>query len=163
MTSWWPVYLVLAGAAVATLAVWWFFLRLPGPKPARLDIPSPHEIGGMLGLIQGRRVVLDPYHAPLACYGCMNSASYPTNGEKARYPGIPSGERACFFCIRNPERARDQREFEERTGGPMTTWYDGRPMQPQPLDLYCAVDRFAMIDPRRHPAVDLSSARAPGP
>ena len=48
----------------------------------------------------------------LVCYGCAHSAS------GAPYPGGPSGERPCHFCLRNREPT---------TSALPAVWYDGTP------------------------------------
>jgi hypothetical protein len=65
----------------------------------------------------------------LVCYGCAHSAG------GVSFPGQPSGERPCGFCVRN------------RTG--MTgsgTWYDGTPPVRSPMDCYQTID---MVDQHR--------------
>lgn len=70
-----------------------------------------------------------------ACSGCAHSAA------SEPYPGRPSGERPCGFCVRNPE-------LDATTGlaawfgdrGPL--WYDGEtPPFRTPMDCYIATDR----------------------
>jgi hypothetical protein len=65
------------------------------------------------------------------CSGCAHSAAY------AEFPGHPSGERPCGFCIRNPEGLADW--FGEK--GPL--WYDIKtPPHTIPMDCYIATDRL---------------------
>ena len=59
----------------------------------------------------------------LHCYGCGHSAA----GEK--FPGKPSGERPCCFCIRNPE-----------AGYEVKVWYDGSEPVRVPMDCYITMD-----------------------
>lgn len=67
----------------------------------------------------------------LPCTGCAHSAS------GAPFPGHPSGERPCGFCVRNPEGLADW--FGEK--GPV--WYDGKtPPHTVPMDCYIATDRL---------------------
>jgi hypothetical protein len=85
-------------------------------------------------------------HEELPCTGCAHSAS------GLPFPGRPSGERPCGFCVRNPDLKDGQEAldwFGER--GPM--WYDGStPPWKTPMDCYIATDRsqqqriFDMLD-----------------
>lgn len=78
---------------------------------------------------------------PLVCHGCAHSAG------SAAYPGSPSGERSCCFCVRNV-----QREEWRKDGGPhmkdgvygvsFTANYDNSPMRKCPMDCYIATDRL---------------------
>lgn len=62
----------------------------------------------------------------LCCYGCAHSAA----GEP--WPGRPSGERPCGFCIRNPlSHLTDQEDF---------AWYDGSEPVSVPMDCYQTLD-----------------------
>lgn len=70
----------------------------------------------------------------LHCYGCAHSAS------SEPFPSKPSGERPCFFCIRNPERVKWQTQFKERQGSELKEWYDGTPIAFYPLDAYQTLD-----------------------
>jgi len=63
----------------------------------------------------------------LHCYGCAHMAS------SVPFPGEPSGERPCHFCIRNPAtQAGDQRAVE--------VWYDGSEPVSVPMDCYHTID-----------------------
>jgi hypothetical protein len=59
----------------------------------------------------------------LFCYGCAHSAA------SEPFPGRPSGERPCCFCIRNPNPLLQ-----------VTTWYDGSSPVKFPMDCYHSSD-----------------------
>ena len=61
----------------------------------------------------------------LVCYGCAHSAAF------SEYPGCPSGERPCAFCVRNKERKNPPE---------VTEWYDGAPAIKIPMDCYHSMD-----------------------
>lgn len=62
----------------------------------------------------------------LCCYGCAHSNA----GEP--WPGQPSGERPCQFCIRNPlQHLSDEEEH---------VWYDGSEPVSIPMDCYNTLD-----------------------
>lgn len=62
----------------------------------------------------------------LRCYGCAHSsASDP-------WPGRPSGERPCQFCIRNPLHVQNVDDEH--------TWYDGSQPVSIPMDAYQTPD-----------------------
>ena len=75
----------------------------------------------------------------LVCYGCCHSAA------STDYPGGPSGERPCMFCIRNPDWEQGQKEFEKRTGHRLEVWYDGSPAVKIPMDCYHSLDMLDQI------------------
>lgn len=66
----------------------------------------------------------------LTCYGCCHSVS----GEP--FPGRPSGERPCHFCIRNMDL--DLSIIQK--------WYDGSEPVGIPMDCYHSVDMLRQID-----------------
>lgn len=83
----------------------------------------------------------------LTCYGC----GHCVGGMK--FPGAPSGERPCAFCIRNPEREKQLHEakkkvpewFVHKSGDPNFNayegrWYDGSPAVKVPMDCYQPID-----------------------
>ena len=77
------------------------------------------------------------------CHGCAHSAS----GEP--YPGIPSGERPCLFCTRNPKQEAQLKEVRARlkpdAGGALpafTARYDNGPTRKDVGDQYIATDRL---------------------
>lgn len=76
---------------------------------------------------------------PLVCHGCAHSAGAP-------YPGRPSGERPCCFCIRNVKleewkaNARGGHFAEGVYGVTFTPRYDNGPVAKIPLDCYIATD-----------------------
>lgn len=59
----------------------------------------------------------------LCCYGCAHAAALKP------FPGEPSGERPCQFCIRNP---REPYKGDEG----IKTWYDGSEPVSVPMDCY---------------------------
>lgn len=95
----------------------------------------------------------DPH---LPCDGCAHSAS------GAPFPGHPSGERPCSFCVRNPNGPNPDilfpsgdivdaplevssyvnrvRQYKGKRGEGI--WYDGTPAYKTPMDCYIATDRF---------------------
>lgn len=89
----------------------------------------------------------------LPCSGCAHSAS------GAPFPGFPSGERPCCFCVRNPNGARPEAlhpengfdtstEFGRRASQAKPgdgIWYDGSPAWKTPMDCYIATDRLQQI------------------
>jgi hypothetical protein len=64
--------------------------------------------------------------AKLTCHGCCHETA-----EKCRIMNIhlPSGERPCCFCIRNPDR-----NFKVKV------WYDGSLPVKIPMDCYLPLD-----------------------
>lgn len=75
------------------------------------------------------KCVKDEFGQPLICYGCAHSMGCGQEG--ADFPGLPSGERPCHFCIRNAKRD---------LGLQLTTWYDGTPAVKVPMDCYQTID-----------------------
>ena len=71
----------------------------------------------------------------LFCYGCAYS-----RGGGEPFPSAPSGERPCFFCVRNREREQWQADFEKRHGRRLLEWYDGSPIAFYPMDAYQTID-----------------------
>lgn len=83
------------------------------------------------------------------CDGCAHSAA------GAPFPGFPSGERPCCFCVRNPngicpERLHPEPDYEgdseyarkARATDPSDgLWYDGTPAFQTPMDCYIATNR----------------------
>lgn len=74
----------------------------------------------------------------LCCYGCAHSAA------GVPWPGQPSGERPCGFCIRNPLQHMEDGPFE---------WYD----QSEPVSV--PMDCYATMDMRMQVAVWLEAAK----
>ena len=70
----------------------------------------------------------------LVCYGCCHSIG------NMHYPGGPSGERPCMFCVRNAGWEIAQERFKERTGHRLEVWYDGSPAVKIPMDCYHSLD-----------------------
>jgi hypothetical protein len=84
----------------------------------------------------------------LHCYGCAHSAS------SEPYPGKPSGERPCCFCLRNPEREKWAKgetterstELKDNKGNPRDfnpfagNLYNGAPALYNPMDNYITLD-----------------------
>lgn len=102
---------------------------------------------------------IDAYMRP--CTGCAHSAS------GAPFPGHPSGERPCCFCVRNPgadpsvlhpdpdfegETPYTERLKRYRADPDGGVWYGGTPAWKTPMDNYIATDRlqqeriFAQLD-----------------
>lgn len=84
------------------------------------------------------QLVKDDHGQPLVCHGCAHSAGagYP-------FPGRPSGERPCCFCVRNVEREQwiaNAKVAPEPYELP-TVWYDGSPAIKVPMDNYATIDR----------------------
>lgn len=73
----------------------------------------------------------------LVCYGCAHSVG---GGEP--YPGRPSGERPCMFCVRNPNQARDLADVQAHAPGFVSPRYDNKPVSTIPADQYIATDRL---------------------
>jgi hypothetical protein len=86
--------------------------------------------------------VKDEHGQPLVCYGCAHSAAYcEWSGTKkvvegTDFPGMPSGERPCHFCIRNAKR-------EE--GIQIDKWYDQSEPLKVPMDCYYSIDMHTQI------------------
>jgi len=64
----------------------------------------------------------------LFCYGCCHSAA------TEKFPGKPSGERPCCFCIRNKKRGLE-----------VTCWYNSSPAIKIPMDCYHSLDMLEQI------------------
>ena len=85
----------------------------------------------------------------LFCFGCCHSSAIHP------FPGQPSGERPCCFCIRNPQReewlnkAKEDHPdwFEDGKANPFTGhWYDGSDALKCPMDCYHSLDMFGQIN-----------------
>jgi hypothetical protein len=59
------------------------------------------------------------------CHGCAHSAA------GAEFPGQPSGERPCCFCVRNSKREDPPI---------VAVWYDGSAPVKIPMDCYHSID-----------------------
>lgn len=70
---------------------------------------------------------LDP--DSLFCYGCAHS------GAGDPFPGRPSGERPCCFCVRNPTWRQQQ-----ASDTAVTKWYDQSEPVSIPMDCYHSLD-----------------------
>lgn len=70
----------------------------------------------------------------LFCYGCAHSVG------GAPFPSGPSGERPCFFCVRNKDRETWQANREEDGNPKLMQWYDGSPIAFYPMDAYSTID-----------------------
>jgi hypothetical protein len=70
----------------------------------------------------------------LFCYGCAHSAA------SEPFPGMPSGERPCCFCARNPRN----KEFLRKGETPpyeVAAWYGGKIAPARlPMDCYHTLD-----------------------
>lgn len=82
----------------------------------------------------------------LFCYGCAHSIG------GAPFPSGPSGERPCFFCIRNKDREKWQEDIKKRHGKPLMQWYDGTPIAFYPMDVYTPIDMKEQVDRWRRKA-----------
>lgn len=77
---------------------------------------------------------------PLVCGGCAHSAG------SEKFPGRPSGERPCFFCVRNTEREAWIDEAKKMSGQippkhPANgVWYNGTQAMKVPMDCYQSCD-----------------------
>lgn len=85
-------------------------------------------------------LITDDYGNPLVCSGCSHSAG------AAPFPGFPSGERPCFFCIRNVKREEWQEKFKTDHGEKLEVWYDGSKTVSYPMDCYHSCDMIEQID-----------------
>lgn len=64
--------------------------------------------------------------ADLRCYGCaFSTAAEP-------WPGRPSGDRPCHFCVRNPAHVQNVGDDHE--------WFDGSQPVRIPMDAYQTPD-----------------------
>lgn len=84
---------------------------------------------------------LDAVPEGLVCFGCSHSAS------SEAFPGKPSGERPCCFCIRNAARSQwkaiaKAQGHDVETGPWSGKWYDGSPAVRVPMDCYQPLDMF---------------------
>lgn len=70
----------------------------------------------------------------LVCFGCCHSAA------DEKFPGKPSGERPCCFCIRNPEK-----DLYKQDRMP-DCWYDGSKAYKLPMDCYHSIDMKNQIE-----------------
>mgnify|MGYP003575536793 CR=1 FL=1 len=77
---------------------------------------------------------------PLPCHGCGHSCG------GGSFPNGPSGERPCFFCIRNVKReewwAENPHLKELADKGKYTCFYNNAPMKKIPMDCYISTDRI---------------------
>lgn len=65
----------------------------------------------------------------LFCFGCAHSAA------SEPFPGRPSGERPCCFCVRNPTWRQQQASDHA-----VTKWYDQSEPVRIPMDCYHSLD-----------------------
>lgn len=90
--------------------------------------------------------VKDENGQPLICYKCSHSAAYcemyGTGNvvEGTDFPGMPSGERPCFFCIRNSKREDWAKENN------IDKWYDQSEPLKVPMDCYHSTDMLQQYD-----------------
>ncbi len=82
--------------------------------------------------------IKDNYGNPLICSGCAHSSA------DDQFPGKPSGERPCFFCLRNINREEWQKQYIDnpinKTKTKLETWYDGSKPIKIPMDCYHSCD-----------------------
>lgn len=76
----------------------------------------------------------------LFCFGCAHSAG------SEPFPSFPSGERPCFFCVRNPKREEWQADHKKSFGNELKEWYNGSPIAFYPMDAYITIDMQEQID-----------------
>lgn len=95
----------------------------------------------------------DDYGNPLVCSSCGHSDA------GASFPGKPSGERPCFFCVRNVQREQWCKEHLSECNGTCTVdgkavdcrhpahgvWYDGSKAVKVPMDCYRPCDMLNQI------------------
>lgn len=78
---------------------------------------------------------------PLPCYGCGHAAS------EVSYPGCPSGERPCLFCVRHTDQDARRTALAEirnrlKPGQYFTSRYDNGPVRKDIGDQYISTDRL---------------------
>src|SRR4051812_27775397 len=71
---------------------------------------------------------------PLPCGGCVYA------DPSVRWPGRHGVARACFFCIRNPDRERWQAFAVECSGSTVFDWADGSTPIAYPMDCFHTPD-----------------------
>lgn len=90
-----------------------------------------------------------PESVNLICFGCAHSRANDP------FPGSPSGERPCLFCIRNQAREKYLEEYEAeypdyKTDGKnhpvLGKWYDGSKAVKLPMDCYHSVDMLNQME-----------------
>ena len=64
----------------------------------------------------------------LFCFGCAHSSA------RHKFPGKPSGERPCVFCVRNPKLPKKVEDYI------VNCWYDGSKALKLPMDCYHSLD-----------------------
>lgn len=67
----------------------------------------------------------------LTCHGCCHEAAGLCRNGKH----VPSGERPCCFCIRNPDRNYK-----------VKVWYNGSEPVKIPMDCYLPLDMMKQIE-----------------
>ncbi len=67
-------------------------------------------------------------------YGCAHAAA------GVEFPGEPSGERPCHFCIRNPGLPEKSKDFKVKK------WYNDGDAIMLPMDCYHSVDMLRQIE-----------------
>lgn len=89
---------------------------------------------------------------PLVCSGCAHSAA------SVAFPGCPSGERPCCFCVRNVHREQWIDDARQRYGAGFDSeefksqspwhgrWYNGAAAVSTPMDCYHSVDMKRQFD-----------------
>lgn len=97
----------------------------------------------------------DRYGQPMVCSGCSHSAA------GMPFPGMPSGERPCFFCERNVDREEWCKEHLSACTGLVKIvgqlgevrcchpahgkWYGGSDAHQSPMDCYYSSDMSRQI------------------
>jgi hypothetical protein len=95
---------------------------------ALVEMPDFSEIG------KQRETATSVGDQDLFCYGCAHSIG------GAKFPSGPSGERPCFFCVRNPDREQWQKDRVADGAPELKQWYDGSPIAFYPMDAYMTID-----------------------
>jgi hypothetical protein len=82
-------------------------------------------------------VAFDDKGQPLSCYGCAHSASNMDGNHP--FPGNPSGERPCMFCVRNTQLGGWVNKDNAK-------WYDGSEPVKCRMDCYHTCDMKDQIE-----------------
>lgn len=99
-----------------------------------ITYPSRSAANQVRQIIRDLLQVLDG--SPLVCFGCAHSIG------NASYPGAPSGERPCYFCVRNPDQAQQLADVQRHSPKFISPRYDNVPVKTIPADQYISTDRL---------------------
>lgn len=129
---------------------------LDGLKATATPVHESEDARSLAGFVRVDEHLFDPRDlasSQLPCSGCAHSAV------DAPFPGMPSGERPCGFCVRNPQLLAGGVADWFGEQGP--TWYGGEtPPFKTPMDCYIATDRltqqriFDELDRLKHEGKD---------